>query len=152
MLSPLHREFKEFRFAVQVADSHHYRVKTFSRFPTAYNQLLPADRLLTLPNHDQRYLSPNPVLLSVHASIGNILDATSRGKRISRIMEEAQNGWSCRQCMAEDGSTNIEELLSVTSLALLASGAHHRSQPSDHASGRKRKLAFNDNVGIQMKK
>ncbi|GIJ82887.1 hypothetical protein Asppvi_001402 [Aspergillus pseudoviridinutans] len=130
MLFPLDREFKAFRLTLEATSTpNHYRVKTFPDFATAYRRFLPADRLVTLMSQSKRCQPPSPILLAVHAAIANILHASGREKKIRNVMQESRENWAC---MASDGSTDVGELLSVTSLALLASSdrtrRHHNGQ------------------------
>ncbi|EAW23906.1 uncharacterized protein NFIA_034740 [Aspergillus fischeri NRRL 181] len=159
MLFPLDREFKAFSLILEATSTpNRYRVKTFPHFATAYRGFLPADGLVTLTSQSKRCQPPSPILLAVHAAIGNILHASGRGKTIGTVMQEAREDWAC---MAGDGSTDVGELLSVTSLALLASSdraRHHqngrrrgkrRSSPPEAEAGRKKKgdiLGGNDGI------
>jgi hypothetical protein len=119
--SPLHQEFGRFTFALEETDvSGRYRVKTFPRFPTLLQSLMPD--FTTVTSHDPRCPSPDKFLLVVHAAIGNILHLTGRGEQIEKIMKHlGDNG---THVLAKDGSTDVEELLSVTSLSLLATNHH----------------------------
>ncbi|RHZ68287.1 uncharacterized protein CDV56_106471 [Aspergillus thermomutatus] len=132
MLSPLDREFKAFRFILEATSTpNRYRLKTFPHFATAYRGFLPADRSVTLTSQSKRCLPPSPILLGVHAAIGNILHGSGREKKIRNVMQESREDWAC---MAGDGSTDVGELLSVTSLALLASSGQTRR----HQNGQRR--------------
>ncbi|GFF45491.1 hypothetical protein IFM46972_07806 [Aspergillus udagawae] len=159
MLFPLDREFKAFRLILEATStSYCYRVKTFPHFATAYRRFLPADGLVTLTSQSKRCQPPSPILLAVHAAIGNILHASGRGKKIRTVMQESKEDWAC---MAGDGSTDVGELLSVTSLALLASsdqtrrhqngqrrGKRHSSPPEADAVRKKKGDFLGGNDGI----
>ncbi|RHZ74970.1 hypothetical protein CDV55_109190 [Aspergillus turcosus] len=136
MLSPLDREFKAFRLILEATSTpNRYRVKTFPPFATAYKGFLPADRSVTLTSQSKRYQPPSPILLAVHAAIGNILHASGRGKKITNVIQEAREDWAC---MAGDGSTDVGELLSVTSLSLLASSGQTRRHQNGQRRGKRR--------------
>lgn len=117
MVSPLHREFGRFSFILEETSvSGRYRVKIFPRFRSLYQSLMPDFTIVA--SHDARYPAPNTFLLAVHAAVGNILHATGRGELISKTMQHL--GGNGGHALAKDGSTNVEELLSVTGLSLLA--------------------------------
>ncbi|KAF4269040.1 hypothetical protein KXW98_002204 [Aspergillus fumigatus] len=136
MLFPLGREFKTFSLILEETSTpNRYRVKTFPHFATAYRGFLPADGLVTLTSQSKRCQPPSPILLAVHAAIGNILHASGRGKAIENVMQEAREDWVC---MAGDGSTDVGKLLSVTSLALLASSDRARRHQNGQRRGKRR--------------
>ncbi|KXG45690.1 uncharacterized protein PGRI_034570 [Penicillium griseofulvum] len=123
MVSPLHREFGRFSFVLEETSvSGRYRVKIFPRFRNIYQPLMPD--FTTVASHDPRYPAPNKSLLAVHAAVGNILHATGRGELIAKTIQHL--GGNGGHALAKDGSTNVEELLSVTGLSLLATSPSHR--------------------------
>jgi hypothetical protein len=121
----LHKEFGRFSLILEDTNvSGRYRVKTFSQFRnTILRSHMP--EFVILASHDHRYPVPNKFLLAVHAAIGNILHATGRGELIAKTMKHP--GDSGGHALAKDGSTNVEELLSVTGLSSLAINPSHRS-------------------------
>ncbi|KAJ5559343.1 hypothetical protein N7535_009571 [Penicillium sp. DV-2018c] len=119
MASPLHREFGRFSFVLEETSvSGRYRVKIFSRFRTFYQSIMPD--FTRIASHDPRYPAPHSSLLAVHAAVGNILHATGHGELIAKTMQHL--GGNGMHALANDGSTNVEELLSVTGLSLLVTG------------------------------
>lgn len=67
-------------------------------------------------------LVPNKSLLAVHAAVGEILHASGHGERIEETMKRLEGSDS--HALATDGSTNVEELLSITGLSLLATNPY----------------------------
>ena len=65
--------------------------------------------------------------LAVHAAIGNILHASGRAEVIGKLLYDLGNAGGLG--LANDGSTNIGDLLSMTRLSTLSSG-WNRPQPS----------------------
>ncbi|KAI2730073.1 hypothetical protein CBS147332_1925 [Penicillium roqueforti] len=123
MVSPLHREFGHFSFVLEETSvSGRYRVKMFPRFQNLYQSPMPD--FTTVASHNPRYPAHNESLLAVHATVGNILHATGRGELITKTIQHL--GDNSGHALAKDGSTNVEELLSVTGLSLLATSPSHR--------------------------
>jgi hypothetical protein len=121
----LHQDFGRFLLILEETDvSCRYRVKTFPKFGNNFiRPYIP--EFVVLTSHDPQYPVPNKSLLAVHAAVGNILHATGHGELIEKTLEHLGGGGG--HGLAKDGSTNVEELLSVTSLSLLAINP---SQPS----------------------
>lgn len=63
--------------------------------------------------------APNRALLAVHAAVGNILHASGHGTLIDETLCHLKYEPGATD-LRRDGSTDLEELLSVTGLALLA--------------------------------
>jgi hypothetical protein len=118
LAEPLHQDFRRFSIILEETDvSDRYRVKTFPNFENPF--LWPhIPEFLVLTSHDPQYPVPNKFLLGLHAAIGNILHATGHSELIEKTLKHL--GGSGGRALAEDGSTNVEELLSVTRLSLLA--------------------------------
>ena len=124
LVAPLHREFGRFSFILEETNvSDRYRVKTL--FPIS-KQLPPALHV--------RVRDSSKFLLAVHAAVGTILYATGRGELIAKTMKHL--GGSGGHALAKDGSTNVEELLSVTGLSLLAINPSHCSQAREEKHSR----------------
>jgi hypothetical protein len=84
-----------------------YLVKKYRRFPTAYGAYLPNDGYATFTAHDGRYPLPDEKLLTVHAAVGQILQASRMAEVIDRILRDRDE----TPCLAADGSTPIGTLL-----------------------------------------
>lgn len=123
MLAPLHEEFGHFRFVFEATGiPNRYRLKRFSNFSSIFIHLLPRDNIVTITSHDDRYRLPNPIILAVHAAIGNILHASGRADMIEKLIYDLGDA-GC--LLAKDGSTNIGGFLSVSRLSVLSSGWNH---------------------------
>ncbi|GIJ89091.1 hypothetical protein Asppvi_008020 [Aspergillus pseudoviridinutans] len=118
MLSNLiHKPFGRFSLTLEPTDTlNQYRLKTFRGCTRNLRHHLPKSGIVNLVCHDGRYPLPSPELLQLHCSVAHILNATGRGEKIDRILRD----YGATGALARDGSTNISELLSVSSLALLA--------------------------------
>ncbi|KAF3386412.1 hypothetical protein F1880_000656 [Penicillium rolfsii] len=138
--SSMHREFGRFSFILEETDvSGRYRVKIFSRFGISY--LRPhVPEYVIVASHDPQYPAPNKFLLAVHAAVGNILHATGHGELIEKTMKHLGDGGG--HALANDGSSNVEELLSVTNLSLLA------INPSQGSPTRKEKHSRHAGPGL----
>jgi len=121
----LHREFGRFSFVLEETNvPGRYRVKIFSQFRNTLLRLHMPE-FVVVASHDPQYPAPNKSLLAVHAAVGNILPATGHGELIAKAMKHLES--SGGHALAKDGSTNVEELLSVTGLSSLAINPSHRS-------------------------
>ncbi|EPS29356.1 hypothetical protein PDE_04305 [Penicillium oxalicum 114-2] len=118
LAASLHRDSGRFSFILEETDVFElYHVKVFSQFRNSF--LRPhMPEFTVVASHDPRYPAPNTNLLAVHAAIGNILHATGYGELIAKTIKHL--GGSGGYALAKDGSTNVEELLSVTSLPIMA--------------------------------
>ncbi|KAJ5142847.1 uncharacterized protein N7515_001634 [Penicillium bovifimosum] len=124
MWSALHRDFGSFLLVLEETSvSGRYRVKTFPRFQTILQSIMPD--FTTIASHDPQYPAPHSSLLAVHAAIGNILHATGRGELIEKTMQHLRDNGG--HVLANDGSTDVEELLSVTGLSLLVANPSYCS-------------------------
>ncbi|PKX98944.1 HNH endonuclease signature motif containing protein [Aspergillus novofumigatus IBT 16806] len=116
MSAGMHKQFGRFSMTLETTDTlNQYCVKTFRRFARDQNNHLPKDGVVNLICHDGRYPLPSRELLELHCAVAHILHATGRGVKIDRIMQD----YAATGAFARDGSTNIAELLSVSSLTLL---------------------------------
>ncbi|KAF8462755.1 hypothetical protein BDZ91DRAFT_765047 [Kalaharituber pfeilii] len=110
MTGALHEAFDRFKFALEpTSNDHVYRIKTYRGFPTGEFHNFPENRIVTLTNHCPTYSLPDPILLGVHASIAQILNASGMGEYLEKIMHDRE---LCR-CLAPDGSTDVESLFMV---------------------------------------
>lgn len=94
MLPCLHDEFKSFRFIFEAIDENPKSIshKTLPNFSTVYAVFLPSSRYITMTSHDGRYPLPDPALLALRAAIGNILNASTRGEKIERLLDSLEDG------------------------------------------------------------
>lgn len=105
-----HYEFGQFNITFEETRvRNQYHIKTFPKTPTWVTRDLPPNRMRTFRVHKGRWLLPDPELLRIHAAIGNFLHATGEGERIDKLLEDLGD----RGVLAPDGSTNIEEFLSM---------------------------------------
>lgn len=65
-------------------------------------------------SHNSRYPAPSKSLLAVHAAVGKIRHASGRGELITKTIPHFSG--NSGHALANDGSTNVEEWLSVTGL------------------------------------
>ena len=113
----LHKLFGKFMIALEPTDVlNTYRIRTFGPLVRGYSFYLPANRTITLRSHDGREPLPSPVLLGVHAAVAKILYATGRGETVDRSLDDYRSAGG----MAEDGRTDISNLLSIGGLSLMA--------------------------------
>jgi hypothetical protein len=116
--SQLHREFGQFRLIFEATGtSHQYRIKTFPDTATGPIRYLPRNRLVKFRVCKGNWELPDPRLLKIHASIGNFLHMSGQAETIDKVLQRFEDCGG----LAPSGSTNIEDLLAVSSLSLLAS-------------------------------
>ncbi|GIJ99064.1 hypothetical protein Aspvir_001188 [Aspergillus viridinutans] len=114
LLSPLHRNFGNLKIAFIPTDRENtYKIKTHSRFSSYLFQQMPppnedGDRLVTFNQH-ANYELPSRVLLATHAAIAEILHASGQGEQIEELLHD----WDAIRCLASDGSTDLQSLLSL---------------------------------------
>lgn len=124
MASVFHEQFRKFRFILEATTvPNRYRLKKFPNHP--YLLKYPTETFIALTNHDDRFRDPNPEFLAVHATIGNILNASWRAGIIEKLLRDFEDA---DPLLAEDGSTDISGLLSVSRLSVLSS---HRNTVDD---------------------
>jgi hypothetical protein len=130
LLPPLRVEFGEFRFALEATNyiPNQYRIKVFRSFSSYWRNILPKNGMITFTGYDKQYPLPNPTLLQIHAAIANILNAAGRGELIERILRKYEDAGAPGKGLAEDGSTDIAHLLSVSPLSTLASSLEDKPQ------------------------
>lgn len=113
----LHKLFGKFMIALEPTDTlNTYKIRTFCPLVRSYSFHLPASRTITLRSHDGREPLPSPVLLGAHAAIAKILYATGRGETVDQSLDDYRSAGG----MAEDGRTDISNLLSIGGLSLMA--------------------------------
>ncbi|KAJ5091336.1 hypothetical protein NUU61_006206 [Penicillium alfredii] len=126
MVGAFHDEFGSFHFVLEATETpNRYRLKEFSNFASLFLPLLPQNRIVILNSHDGRYPPPNPILLAVHAAVGNILNLTAHGEKIEELKQELGDMGGG---LARDGSTRIGDLLSVSKLSLLSTVTNNRPE------------------------
>ncbi|KAE8391505.1 hypothetical protein BDV23DRAFT_171663 [Aspergillus alliaceus] len=112
----LHGQFGRFRFVFEATQTmNRYRVKEFPKFARLYRGFLPPTRFVTFTSRGRRYPLPSPILLAVHAVIGNILSLSGRGEKIEEFKQHL-------------GGLN---LLSVSKLSMLSSGTNQQPHPNE---------------------
>ena len=122
----LHSEFGRLAFILEETSiSGRYWSKIFPNFRNTFLKSHIPEFVTIIKSHDTRYPTPNKFLLAVHAAIGNILHTTGQGEVIAKIMEDVRGSGS--HALVKDGSTDMEDLLSVTGLSLLTINPSHRS-------------------------
>jgi hypothetical protein len=120
MADYFHNDFGKFRFALESTTvPNRYRLKKFPRHSASLPY--PPGQFVTFTNHDGRFELPSPELLAVHASIGNILNATGRGEEIEKLIRDYHDA---PPALKTDGSTDIGSLLSVSQLSVLSSSGN----------------------------
>lgn len=113
----LRKLFGKFMIALEPTDTlNTYKIRTFGPLVRGYSFHLPASRTITLRSHDGREPLPSPVLLGAHAAIAKILYATGRGETVDQSLDDYRSAGG----MAEDGRTDISNLLSIGGLSLMA--------------------------------
>lgn len=113
----IHAEFGQFKLIFEAAgNAHQYRIKTFPGIPTRSIEGLPRNRLVKFRVHKGSWELPHPKLLELHASIGNFLHMSGQAEIIDKVLRDFEDCGG----LAPNGSTNIENLLAVSKLSLLA--------------------------------
>lgn len=124
MASVFHEDFGKFRFILEATTvPNRYRLKKFPNH--SFLLKYPTETFITLTNHDGRFSDPNLEFLAVHAAIGNILNASGRAGIIEKLLRDFEDA---DPLLANDGSTDISGLLSVSRLSVLSS---HRNTIDD---------------------
>ncbi|KAJ5129273.1 uncharacterized protein N7515_005312 [Penicillium bovifimosum] len=119
--SQLHTEFGQFRLIFEATGvAHQYRIKTFPDTATGPIRNLPKNRLTKFRVHKGSWELPDPNLLEIHASIANFLHMSGQAEIIDKVLKDFEDCGG----LAPSGSTNIEDLLAVSSLSLLPSSAN----------------------------
>jgi hypothetical protein len=116
--SQIHTEFGQFRLIFEATGvTHQYRIKTFPDTATGPIRNLPRNRHVKFRVHKGSCELPDPRLLGIHACIGNFLHMSGQAEIIDKVLEDFEDCGG----LAPSGSTNIEDLLAVSGLALLPS-------------------------------
>lgn len=103
-----------FKLSFQPTDvDNQYRIHTWPGIASCVFRDLPQDRILRLASYNTQYELPHPLLLEVHQVIASILHATGRAEVVENIQRDSDG----IKVLANDGSTNIADLLSITSLS-----------------------------------
>jgi hypothetical protein len=119
LMAAFHDDFGHFRFILEATSTvHRYKIKSFPGSDEAIWVLCPNDTV-TFESSDPRYPFPNPAFLQLHVAIGNILHATGQGEAIEKLLLDYEDSLSH---LAQDGSTDLSSLLSVSRLSLLSAG------------------------------
>ncbi|KAJ5675368.1 hypothetical protein N7462_008265 [Penicillium macrosclerotiorum] len=133
MITPLQEEFGRFRFVLEDTPTpNRYRIKLSPRFASIYTPLLPSNMVITLTSHDHRFHLPKAKYLQFHTAIGNILDASGRAEGIEKLIRDL--GDTSSPALANDGSTNIGDLLSISHTYFAASLESTPNIPSGAAA------------------
>jgi hypothetical protein len=86
-----------------------YRIKVYPRHQRFFGQYY--EKPITFTKHTTSEL-PSKVLLETHAAIAEILQASGQGEKIDELLRN----WDDIRCLASDGSTDLESLLSLVSV------------------------------------
>jgi hypothetical protein len=117
----IHIDFGQFRIIFEATGvTHQYRIKTFPDTATGPLGHLPRNRLVKFRVHKGSWELPHPKLLEIHACIGNFLHMSGQAEIIDKVLQDFEDCGG----LAPSGSTNIEDLLAVSSLSLLPSNAN----------------------------
>jgi hypothetical protein len=69
---------------------------------------LPKDGLVRIEDHSREDIPhPHPILLETHVALAKILNASGQGVRINKFLRDREE----IQCLATDGSSNLQSLL-----------------------------------------
>jgi len=124
--SVLHAEFGQFRMIFEETEViHQYHIKTFPEISSVPIRDLPSDRIVRFTVHKGSSELPDPYLLKIHACIGNFLHISGQAEVIDKILEDFGDCGS----LAPSGSTPLEDILAVSSLALLSSNVLETADP-----------------------
>ncbi|KAL1879007.1 hypothetical protein Plec18167_004302 [Paecilomyces lecythidis] len=105
--SGLHPVFGGFDLALEHIESTRYRIKTFWALVSHWDQHLPESRIIDLQPANETE-APSQILLTVHCAIANILHASGMAEEIDEELERDEDEL---EALAEDGSTNLEEVI-----------------------------------------
>ncbi|PWY69600.1 hypothetical protein BO94DRAFT_590387 [Aspergillus sclerotioniger CBS 115572] len=118
----IHREFGRFCLTlVPTSTENTYTVKTYQGFSTLYNIALPTNGRVVFISHDNRYQLPHPLLLQVHNAVAHILHMTGRGGKAEKLKREYDDSG----LLAPEGGSDVESLLSLSTLGLLESAGDY---------------------------
>ncbi|KAJ9262245.1 hypothetical protein DTO195F2_3632 [Paecilomyces variotii] len=105
--SGLHPVFGGFDLALEHIESTRYRIKTFWTLVSTWDQHLPESRIIDLQPANKTE-APSQILLTVHCAIANVLHASGMEEEIDADLERDEDEL---ETLAEDGSTNLEEVI-----------------------------------------
>ena len=92
----LRGDFGRLNFALEGTNvPHQYRIKKFLCLDATRELARPSPGIVTLICHDPRYPPPNPILLSVHAAVANILNATGRAEVVGKFLQDYNETDAC---------------------------------------------------------
>ncbi|KAJ9400162.1 hypothetical protein DTO282F9_2932 [Paecilomyces variotii] len=116
----IYDEFGDFRIALRpTGNQDEYEVKLYPLFTDLFLPALPQNRILQLrasPGYEHIKL-PDPDFLDVHYRLAEIFHASGIGYEIDRYIQDFED----LACFAEDGSTNVNQLLTVRLAATVSS-------------------------------
>ncbi|KAJ9243408.1 hypothetical protein DTO169E5_2651 [Paecilomyces variotii] len=112
LASYIQEEFGEFNITLRpMGIPNEYEVKVYNGFDDIFSPLLPKDgllRLSTSPGNEDIEL-PDPEFLDTHYRLAEIFHASGMDEEIDRHIQDFKD----LTCLAEDGSTNINQLLTI---------------------------------------
>ncbi|KAF7174205.1 hypothetical protein CNMCM5623_006690 [Aspergillus felis] len=107
LAAPIHKDFGSLRIAFVPTDTENtYEIKMYPRHQTFFDQYY--KKLVTFTKQSDSEL-PSRALLETHAAIAEILHASGQGKQIDELLYD----WDTLRCLASDGSTDLQSLLSL---------------------------------------
>ncbi|KAK2741484.1 hypothetical protein FQN57_005617 [Myotisia sp. PD_48] len=112
LLSVAHQAFGEFKLALEPVspEANTYKILEFGEGFNLLGMIMPENRMVTLTKRSEDDVDlPSPYILEAHACLSKILHASGEGERIEQIFREREE----IRCLAEDGSTNVENLLLI---------------------------------------
>lgn len=129
MLSMIvHKEFRQFRIIFEATGvAHQYRIKTFPDAVTDAIENLPRTRRVRFRVHNENWELPDPEFLRMHASIGNFLHMSGQAEIIDKVLKNFEDCGG----LAPDGSSNLEGLLAVSRLSLLATNINETPEDAN---------------------
>ncbi|GAD97373.1 hypothetical protein NFIA_089580 [Paecilomyces variotii No. 5] len=107
ILSGLHPDFGRFELALEHIESTRYKIRTFWKFESIYANNLPVSRIIDLRPANETE-APSQVLLTAHCAIAKIIHASGMAEEIDAQVDRDQYEPTT---LAEDGSTNLEEVV-----------------------------------------
>ncbi|PKX98436.1 HNH endonuclease signature motif containing protein [Aspergillus novofumigatus IBT 16806] len=112
MAVPVHQDFGSFQIAFTPTDKENtYRIKVYPGHQTFFGQYY-AKPITFTKNSASASELPSKDLLKMHAAIAEILQASGQGEKIDELLRK----WDDIRCLASDGSTDLESLLSLVSV------------------------------------
>ncbi|KAJ9214202.1 hypothetical protein DTO166G4_4259 [Paecilomyces variotii] len=122
----LHSMFGRFTIALEATNQQDvYTLKNYKP-RQAQTFLVRGIEKVKFENHNTPYAVPDPILLETHAIIARIVHATGMAERVYQLQWKKDDTGT----LAANGSTDVESLLSISSLAILASRPLNSTRPS----------------------